>query len=100
MMDPSQARDKDLAALKKTLIAQEAENREFFERLGISSVELLRLFQEEHRFPADVWQKIQQERQRIEARLDDKIQECNKKLKKDKLAAHPSEIKGHWIFIR
>ena len=99
MTEKAQKREEALVHLKKTLIAQEAENREFFERIGISSLELLQLFQDETRFPADVWQKIEQERRRIEARLDDKIQECNSKTKKNPTTS-TSEIKGHWIFLK
>lgn len=99
MIDETQKREQKLAAMKKLLIAQEAESREIFDRLGISPMELLKFFQDESHFPAEVWKKIEQERKRIEARLDSKIEECTSR-SKDKSMTSPSEIKGHWIFLR
>ena len=94
-----QSREDNLKELRRILIEQEAKNREFFEKLGTSPQELLRLLQEESRYPKTVWETLQREKQRLLDRIDDKVQSVQQMTEKKKKAV-PPHIKGHWIFIR
>lgn len=95
-MKPNSFGNEELKELRRTLITQESANRELLEQLGLSSTDLLRIMRDESRFSKETWQKMQQERKRLEARIDEKIGNTSEPSKKKT----PSQIKGHWIFVR
>ena len=90
----------ELLEMKRALIAQETNMRELFEMLGITPEELHSFLEDKSRFTAAAWEKMEQERQRVEALIESEHLEITALRKKKIRSTPPPHIKNHWIPMR
>lgn len=89
--------DEQLQELRRALIAQEAEMREFIDSLGLTPSELELILRDKSRFTETTWEQIEKERRRLDDQLTDQQKETA--TRKRTLSAPPN-IKNHWIPVR
>lgn len=90
--------DNLLAEQEKELATMEEENRQLFESLGIDGGELVDALQDTSRFTSEEWTALQRQRDTLEKAIDDRLQAARKSKKPTQ--TKPSQIQGHWIFVR
>ena len=90
--------DNLLAEQEKILESMEEENRQLFNAIGIDGSELVDALQDKDRFGAEEWAALQRQRQMLEKAIDTRLQAARKSKKPTQ--TKPSNIQGHWIFVR
>src|SRR5690242_8842642 len=91
--------DDKLKDLQDQVNKMEKENREFFEELGISPHQVEDILSDRKRYSKASYEYIQQQRQKLEEALENRIIKANSSIKREQSIENPP-IKGHWIFVR
>ena len=89
----------ELQEQEKLLKEMVEKNRLLLEALEMDEEKLDDALSDRSRYTSEEWKALQHHRERLEKAVDDRI-EAAKKAKKRPSQAKPSEIQGHWIFVR
>ena len=90
--------DELLEDQKKTLERMEEENRRLFDALGVDAAELINALHDKTKFTAEEWAALQRHREILEKAIESRLQAARKSKKPTQ--TKPSQIQGHWIFVR
>ena len=88
----------ELLEQEKILKEMVEKNRLLLDTIGISKEDLTDALSDRGRYTAEEWAALQRHREVLEKAIDDRIQAAKKSRKPTQ--AKPSDIQGHWIFVR
>lgn len=89
----------ELLEQEKLLKEMVEKNRLLLEALEMDEKKLDEVLSDRSRYTTEEWTALQNHRERLEKAVDDRILAAKTKSKKP-TQAKPSEIQGHWIFVR
>ena len=90
--------DRELLEQEKILKEMAEKNRLLLNAIGVSEEELTSVLSDSNRYTPEEWAALQRHRELLEKTIDNRIQAAKKSKKPTQ--AKPSEIQGHWIFVR
>lgn len=89
----------ELLEQEKILKEMAEKNRLLLDALEMDEEEVDATLSDRSRYTSEEWTALQQHRELLEKAVDKRI-EAAKKTAKKPTQAKPSEIQGHWIFVR
>jgi hypothetical protein len=88
----------ELLEQEKLLKEMVEKNRLLLEALEMDEAELDKALSDQSQYTPEEWAALQRHREQLEKAVDRRIQAA--KTVKKPTQAKPSEIQGHWIFVR
>jgi hypothetical protein len=90
--------NKELLEQEKVLEEIGEKNRLLLDAIGASEGEIEEILSDRSRYTQEEWSALQRHRELLEKAIDDRIYAAKKSRKPTQ--AKPSDIQGHWIFVR